>query len=146
MYNGSLLDIAKLQAQFKRSEDSRMSTEKVLEKLRSDNSKFIYFLLIVYIKEKTNNTYSIYKGDFQPNEQTKKSYKISIFWRLEASTGLPETDNSGNYAWICRKNTRNLIKTSDGMVQILCMQWRVDSQHHRFMVKVPELKINIKNL
>lgn len=50
MYNGSLLDIAKLQAQFKRSEDSRLSTEKVLEKLRSDNSKFVYFILKVHYK------------------------------------------------------------------------------------------------
>ncbi|KAG8273792.1 Cell division cycle and apoptosis regulator protein 1 [Homalodisca vitripennis] len=40
MFNGSLLDINKLQSQFKRSEETRVKTEKLLEKLRSDNESW----------------------------------------------------------------------------------------------------------
>uniref|UniRef100_A0A1B6KR51 SAP domain-containing protein n=1 Tax=Graphocephala atropunctata TaxID=36148 RepID=A0A1B6KR51_9HEMI len=52
MFNGSLLDINKLQSQFKRSEDTRVKTEKLLEKLRSDNTN---------LKETTNRNVATIK-------------------------------------------------------------------------------------
>ncbi|KAG8261044.1 Cell division cycle and apoptosis regulator protein 1 [Homalodisca vitripennis] len=52
MFNGSLLDINKLQSQFKRSEETRVKTEKLLEKLRSDNAN---------LKETTNRNVATIK-------------------------------------------------------------------------------------
>lgn len=49
MHNGSLLDINKLQAQLKRSEDTRTKTEKILEALRADHGNQDNLLIVLHV-------------------------------------------------------------------------------------------------